>query len=226
MKLKLYYHPASTTCRPIMLLAAADKLAIDYQLVDLFTGENYQPAFTAINPNQAVPYLEDGEFRMGESSAILKYLAEKHDSTAYPKDLRMRARVNERMDWFNTGLYRDLGYGFIYPQVIDSYRYSQPEVQSATLAHAREKAKKWLKILDENIIGPKNSFVCGSQLTLADYLGACMITLGEVIRLDYSAYPNLARWLGTMKSLPYWKGVHQGFSQFIAMCRDASFEAL
>ena len=224
--MKLYYHPASTTCRPIMLLAAADKLALDYQLVDLFTGENYQQAFTAINPNQAVPYLEDGDFRLGESSAILKYLADKHDSPAYPKDLQRRARVNERMDWFNTGLYRDLGYGFIYPQVIESHRYSQPEVQSAALAHAGRNAKKWLKILDENIIGPQHSFVCGDQPTLADYLGACMITLGEVIHLDYSAYPNVERWLGNMKLLPYWSGVHQGFLQFVAMCEGAQFEGL
>ena len=210
-----------------MLLAAADKIAVDYQLIDLFGGENYQPAFTAINPNQAVPYLEDGTFRLGESSAILKYLADKHDSPAYPGDLQKRARVNERMDWFNSGLYRDLGYGFIYPQIIDAYRYPQAEVQAATLAHTREKAKKWLNILDEKIIGPDHPFVCGGELSLADYFGACMITLGEVIRLDYSAYPNLTRWLGNMKSLPYWSEVNGAFySQFLAMCKDGTFEGL
>ncbi len=210
-----------------MLLAAADKIAVEYQLVDLFTGENYQPAFTATNPNQAVPFLEDGEFRLGESSAILKYLADKQNSPVYPKDLQKRARVNERMDWFNTGLYRDLGYGFIYPQVIDAYRYPEAEIQAATLAHAREKAKKWLKILDENILGGKNSFVCGDGPTLADYLGACMITLGEVIRLDYSPYPNLGRWLGAMKSLPYWTAANEVFyTQFVAMYKDTQFEGL
>lgn len=225
--MKLYYHPASTTCRPIMLLASADKLTIDYQLVDLFTGENYQPAFTAINPNQAVPYLEDGDFRLGESSAILKYLADKHNSPAYPNVLQLRARVNERMDWFNTGLYRDLGYGLVYPQVIESYRYPQLEVQAATLAHSREKVKKWLKVLDEKIIGSKHSFVCGDELTLADFLGVCMITLGEVIRLDYSSYPNLSRWLAKMKSLPYWSQVNEIFySQFVAMGKDATFEGI
>ncbi len=225
--MKLYYHPASTTCRPIMLLVAAEKIAVDYQLVDLFNGENYQPAFTAINPNQAVPFLEDGEFALGESSAILKYLADKQNSPAYPKDLRMRARVNERMDWFNTGLYRDLGYGFIHPQVIDAYRYPEPEVQAATLAHAREKANKWLNILDANIVGRKNSFVCGDDPTLADYFGACILTLGDVIRLDYSGYPNLTRWLDAMKSLPYWAGANEDFySQFVAMCKDKPFEEL
>jgi len=30
--MKLYYHPVSTTCRPIMLLAAAEKIALDYHL--------------------------------------------------------------------------------------------------------------------------------------------------------------------------------------------------
>jgi len=135
--LKLYYHPASTTCRPIMLLAAADKLALDYQLVDLFTGENYQQAFTAINPNQAVPYLEDGDFRLGESSAILKYLADKHDSPAYPKDLQRRARVNERMDWFNTNYYREWAYHLIYPQVFPTHLRSPDVAQKATLDFER-----------------------------------------------------------------------------------------
>ena len=37
--MKLYYHPASTTCRPIMLFAAEAGIDIEYQLVDLFTGE-------------------------------------------------------------------------------------------------------------------------------------------------------------------------------------------
>jgi len=65
-----------------------------------------------------------------------------------------------------------------------------------------------------------------AQTTLADYLGACMISLGEVIHLDYSAYPNVERWLGNMKSLPYWSGVHQGFLQFVAMCEGTQFEGL
>lgn len=225
--MKLYYHPASTTCRPIMLLAAADKIALDYQLVDLFSGENYQPAYAAINPNQAVPYFEDGEFRLGESSAILKYLADKHNSPAYPKDLQKRARVNERMDWFNTGFYRDFGYGLIYPQVIDVYRYPDAAMQAASLARAREKSKKWLKVLDEKIIGAKNAFVCGDQPTLADYLGACMVSLGEVVRIDCSTYPNVTRWLGNTKALACWNGANEGFyTQFVAMCKDGQFEGL
>ena len=78
------------------------------QVVDLFTGEHTQPPFEAINPNHLVPVLEDGDFRLTESSAILKYLADKTGSPLYPKDLQQRARVNERMDWVNTQLCREL----------------------------------------------------------------------------------------------------------------------
>jgi glutathione S-transferase len=143
--MKIYYHPVSTTCRPIMLSAAAERSDIELHLVDLFAGENYQEPYTAINPNQAVPVLEDGDFLLAESSAILKYLADKFRSASYPADLQSRARVNERMDWFNTGLYRDLGYGLIYPQVIDAYRHSDDAVHRANLASARGKATRWLK---------------------------------------------------------------------------------
>ena len=119
--MKLYFHPISTTSRPITLFAADHGLQLDYEVVDLFAGEQVQPAYRAINPNQAVPVLEDGDFRLTESSAILKYLADKVGTTAYPQDLRLRARINERMDWFNTTLSRDFGHGFVYPQVLPTH---------------------------------------------------------------------------------------------------------
>jgi len=210
-----------------MLFAAAEKLNIEYHVIDLFSGEQCQPAFADINPNQAVPFLEDNDFRLAESSAILKYLADKQKSPAYPTDPHERARINERMDWFNTGLYRDLGYGLVYPQVLDGYRHTDSGVQSATLTQARERTKKWLKILDEHLIGPQSSYVCGSRLTLADFLGVCMITLGDVIRIDYSAYPNLSRWLATMKAVPYWEEVNDAFyTYFVGGYKDTPFEGL
>ena len=38
--MKLYYHPVSTTSRPVVLFATESGIDLDYQLVDLFTGEN------------------------------------------------------------------------------------------------------------------------------------------------------------------------------------------
>jgi len=210
-----------------MLFAADSGLDIDFKVVDLFTGEHLQEAYAAINPNRQVPVLEDGDFRLTESSAILKYLADKAGSPAYPSDLRKRARVNEMMDWLNTGLYRDLGYGLIYPQVLPNYRRPDDKVQAGTLAWGRDKGRSWLKILDENLIGPRNAYLCGDQITLADYLGAPMLTLGEVIRIEYSAYRNINRWLGNMKARPSWAKMNEAFyAHFVTPVKDAPFEGL
>ena len=82
--------------------------------------------------------LEDGDFRLTESAAILRYLAEKIDSAAYPKDLKQRARVNEVMDWFNSNFYRDWGYGLIYPQLFPHLKREDDKVaQRRTSTGAR-----------------------------------------------------------------------------------------
>jgi len=224
--MKLYYHPVSTTSRPILLLAADDGIALEHEVVDLFTGAHLQPAFTRVNVSQQVPVLEDGDFRLTESSAILKYLAEKTGSSAYPADLQKRARINETMDWFNTGLYRDLGYGLVYPQVLPNFKREDAAVQQANLAWSREKARRWLGILDKDIIGD-NAYLCGNDLSIADYFGIGMLSAGEVAHLDYAQWPNLSRWIATMKARPTWGQVHEGFyTYFVAPYKDAAFEGL
>ncbi|MDP1901606.1 MAG: glutathione S-transferase family protein [Rubrivivax sp.] len=224
--MKLYYHPVSTVSRPVLLLAADEGIALEHELVDLFTGAHLKPDFTAVNPSQQVPVLEDGEFRLTESSAILKYLAEKTGSAAYPRDLQKRARVNEVMDWFNTGLYRDLGYGLVYPQVLPNHKREDPAVQKANLAWSRDRARRWLGILDQEIIGDRK-YLCGNELSIADDQGICMLTLGEVAHLDYAPWPKVSRWIATMKARPNWGKVNEGFyTYFVAPYKDAAFEGL
>ena len=117
-------------------------------VVDLMTGEHLKPSLRRINPSGLVPVLEDGDFRLTESSAILKYLADKIGSPAYPKDLQKRARVNELMDWFNTNFYRDFGYGLVYPQIFPHHKRRSDEAQTGAVEWGKDKAKFWLGVLD------------------------------------------------------------------------------
>jgi glutathione S-transferase len=224
--MKLYYHPVSTSCRTIMLFAAENGVDLELRLVDLMKGEHLREPYGAINPNRLVPLLEDDGFRLTESSAILKYLADKTGSATYPKDLRKRARVNERMDWINCNFYRDFGYGLCYPQLFPNHRRANDAVQAATIAWGKEKSKTWLKILDEHIIGPSQKFLCGDEITIADHFGAPIVTLGEAIRCNFSLYPNLTRWLGNMKALRSWSKVNEAFYGLVGSIREVSFEAV
>jgi glutathione S-transferase len=224
--MKLYYHPISTTSRPIMLFAAESGIPLEMQVVDLFTGEHMQPTYAKLNPNRLVPTLEDGDFVLTENSAILKYLAEKTHSPAYPADLKQRARVNERMDWTNTQLCIDLVYGLVYPQIFDSHKRRSDEAQTATLERACGRAKTWLKVLDESFLGSANSYLCGDRITLADYHAAPYVALAEVIGSDLAEYPNVRNWLGRMKALKSWKKTYEVIDGYAASLKGRPMVAV
>jgi len=116
--MKLYYHPLSATSRPILQFCANAGITYEAIVIDLMTGEHFKEPYASLNPNCMVPAIDDDGFVLTESSAILKYLAEKYQSSTYPSDLKQRARVNEMIDWFNANLYREYGYHLIYPQIL------------------------------------------------------------------------------------------------------------
>lgn len=223
--MKLYMHPVSMTSRPVRLFIAENGIDVDEQVVDLMTGEHMQPAYASVNPSRLVPVLEDGDLRLTESSAILKYLADKIDSPAYPKDLKQRAKVNEAMDWFNTNFYRDFGYGLCYPQLFPHHKRPTDDVQKATVAWGKEKSQGWLQILNDHFLAGKK-YLCGDSITIADYFGVCLLTLGDITRCDFSKYPNVARWVETMKQLPSWNAVNEVLYGFAAQVKDQPFETV
>jgi glutathione S-transferase len=220
--MKLYMHPVSMTSRPVRLFIAESGINVEEVLVDLMKGEHLQETFAAVNPSKMVPVLEDGDLRLTESSAILKYLADKADSPAYPKDLKQRAKVNEAMDWFNSNFYRDFGYGLCYPQLFPHHKRPAEAVQKATLEWARERAQAWLKILNDNILGDRR-YLVGNSITIADYFGVCLLTLGEITRCDWSKYPNVNRWVDTMKQLKSWGKVNEVLYGFAGQVKDQQF---
>jgi len=224
--MKLYMHPVSMTSRPVRLFIAENGIPCDEQVVDLMTGEHYKEPFVAVNPNRLVPVLEDGDFRLTESSAILKYLADKVGSPAYPKDLKQRAKVNEMMDWLNTNFYREYAYNLIYPQLFPHMKRPTEDVQKATLEWGKERAKGWLQVLNDHWIGPDRQYLCGNQISIADYLGAAFVTLGEIVRCDFSPYPNVQRWLGNVKKLKSWPKVNEVFDGYKASVKDQAFNAI
>lgn len=224
--MKLHHHPASSTSRGVMLFAAESGIAYEPVVVDLFTGEHLGEHYSALNPNKLVPMLENGSFRLTECSAILKYLAESTGSPAYPAEPRQRASVNERMDWFNTQFNRDYLYGFVYPQIFPTHRRPDAQVHRATLRWHAPKARHWLDVLDAGILGAGNAYVCGDAITLADYLGAPMVALGEAAGIDFALWPNVQRWLARMKALRSWKGVFATIDGYAASLAGQQFEPL
>src|SRR5688572_2434206 len=80
----------------------ADELGLEYERINAggSYGINNTPEYLAKNPNGLVPVMEEGEFVLYESNAIVRYLSARYSGGAlWPPDLRERADVDRWMDW-------------------------------------------------------------------------------------------------------------------------------
>ena len=220
--MKLHCHPVSTSSRTVLLFLAEANIPCESVIVDLMTGAQTKAPFINLNPSGQVPVLEDEDFVLTQSSAILKYLADKVNSPAYPKDLKERARINERMDWINTNYYREWGYHLVYPQVFPHHVRTPDAAQTATVEWGRAQGEKWLKVLDSKVLG-SNKFLCGDKITIADYFGAEILAAADLIGQTYTRFPNIDRWMASMRALPGWKKVNEATDGFAASLKGKTF---
>ena len=221
--MKLLYHPISTVCRPVMQLCKDYDVDCEMVLVDLMTGEHMQAPYASLNPNCLVPTLEDDDLILTESSAILKYIADKHGLPVYSHDLKQRAKVNEIMDWFNVNFYRDYGYHLIYPQLFPHHRREPELANEVTIVWGRDKSIKWLTILNDYYLGDGRNYLCGNEITIADYFGSGIISLGDAISVNLSGFTNIKKWMDGLRRRPSWKEVYEIFDGYCASLRDKEF---
>jgi glutathione S-transferase len=83
-------------------------------------------------------------------------------------------------------------------------------------------SQNWLRLLNDYWIGSK-SYLCGDEITIADYFGSGIVTVGELIGCDFAAYPNIQRWLANVKKLPSWSGQNQEFYGLREMIKGQAF---
>jgi glutathione S-transferase len=212
--MKLYILAVSNTSRPVRVLIGENKLPVEEVALDFYAGEHAKEPYTLMNPNALVPTLEDDGFILTESSTIMKYLADKFNLPVYPKGLKERAKVNEMMDWFNTGFYRDYAYNVVYPQIYPHHKRPDDTTQKGTIEWGKMQTQKWLKVLNDHWLGKGNKFLCGNQMTIADIFGAALLTSGHVIRNEFKDYPNIDRWLKEVGKLPSWKTANEAVDGF------------
>jgi glutathione S-transferase len=221
--MKLYCDPISTTSRPVMMLAAELGLPVEIEKVDLMAGGNQAPEYLAINPNGIVPFLVDGDLKLGESAAILKYLARKAGSELYPSDPIAQIKVDEAISWFSTQFHEYFCIMVCYPNMGVPHG-APPEFLQAMTALGREHAPRWLKVLDGCMLAGRD-YVAGEQVTIADFLALSYVLLGGLAAYDFSPYPNIEAWIARMQARPSYEPTFAAFTvmaQFFASQKAAA----
>lgn len=79
-KMKLYGDVGSQGTRTVLSLLNIAKIPYDFVKVSIDNFETRTKAFTELNPFSHIPFLIDGDFKLGESSAILQYICQKYPS--------------------------------------------------------------------------------------------------------------------------------------------------
>lgn len=72
---------------------AVGEVGLEYERFDIggAFGKNREPAYLAMNPNGLVPTLQDGDFILWESNAIVRYLAREYGAESLNPPTRERA---------------------------------------------------------------------------------------------------------------------------------------
>jgi len=93
--LRLYHYWSSVCSQKVRMCLAEKGLDWESRHVDIFAFENYQPAYTALNPKAVVPTLDHDGKVLIESNIILEYLEDvfPNDTPLRPQDLFARSTM-------------------------------------------------------------------------------------------------------------------------------------
>jgi glutathione S-transferase len=162
--MKVYGHPISTCTRKVLTTLAEKQAKFDFVLVDLMTGAHKKPDHLARQPFGQIPALEDGDFSLYESRAIIRYLDETLPGQALrPKDARGRAIMEQWMS-VETSNFTPHAMTYIYQHFFGPMRGQQPDL--AKVEEAKPKLDKCLEIMDKRLSSVPH--FAGDSFSLAD----------------------------------------------------------
>jgi len=161
-KVTIHGVTASMNCLGPLLLAKHKEVG-DLQVC--MPGEQSQSEeYKKIVPFGGVPGMEDEKkkFSMGESGAILRYLAREYAKELYPEDAEKRGRIDWAMDRFHSGMYNDCA-----ATIYVAMGFAEAPEKKEDLKAAGEKASAGLADFARVFLNQK--FVGGENLSIADF---------------------------------------------------------
>ena len=126
-------------------------------------------AYKAINPNQKVPTLVDGEVCIWESNAIIRYLTDAYGNDALPeKTPALRARSDMWIEWYQNTVNAN------FTNVFHHGVRLRPERRDPVLKQKSLEAVHQSFALFDRIVA-RQDFIAGDHLTLGDVpMAACL----------------------------------------------------
>ena len=193
----LYYWTTPNGHKITMFLEEA-VLGYSIKPVNIGKGDQFDPAFLEISPNNRIPAIVDHDPAGGgkpisvfESGAILLYLAGK-TGQFIPRDLRGQVETLEWLMWQMGGL------GPMAGQNHHFAIYAPEKLPYAIDRYVKETSRLY-GVLNKRLKG--RDFIVGKQYTIAD-MAAYPWVIPERQGQDMNDFPNLKRWHAAIRARP------------------------
>ena len=184
----------------IMLEECGQRLGRDWQAhpINIGTGDQFQPAFLDISPNNKIPAMVDPNGPNGkpmhlfESGAILLYLASKFNRFLPKSD----AAKFETLQWL---MFQMGGVGPMLGQAHHFRIYAPEKIDYAYDRYTNE-AKRLYGVLDKQV--QKHPYIAGKQYTVADIATFPWLRSWQNQGIDWKNYPALKDWFDRVSERP------------------------
>ncbi|WP_405231979.1 glutathione S-transferase N-terminal domain-containing protein [Lentisalinibacter salinarum] len=185
--IEFYYWPTPNGKKVAIML---EECGLDYELrpVDILKGEQFEPEFLAVSPNNKIPAIVDrdgpgGGFPLFESGAILQYLAER-SGRFLPRETAARYRV---LEWLN---FQVASLGPMLGQCGHFLGYA-PERIPYAIERYRNEALRLYGVLDRRLEG--REWLAGDY-SIADMAVYPWIDVRWLHEIDIDEFPNVRHW--------------------------------
>ena len=165
-----------------------EEVALPYQVVsvDIGKGEQFEPAFLAVNPNNKIPAIVDEETGQSffESGAILLYLAEK-SGQLLPDNANDKWQVIQWLMWQMAGQGPMLG---------QAHHFLQFNPGKSEYAEERyfQEARRLYGVLDKQL--EQKRYVAIDELTIADIAVWPWVSRYQFQKIDLHDFPHVLEW--------------------------------
>lgn len=201
-RLLLYKQTASPPSNAVIMLGELIGLKFDYKEPALLKLEHKSPEFKKINPMGTIPVLQDGDFIVSESHAIMKYLLGKYGDESherlYPRDVRQRAIVDQCL-FYDAGVYFNRLRYVSFPTLMAGFgKPTQAQLDDIDESY-------W--VLEAYL--QNNKYIATNHLTIADLsLGTTTTAMQVIHKMDENRYPRCAEWLALLKSEEFFEKIN------------------
>ncbi|MGE3396071.1 MAG: glutathione S-transferase family protein [Sphingomonas sp.] len=173
-----------------------EELELPYTLhvIDLSSGAQKEPWFTAINPNGRIPAIVDranDDFPLFESGAIMLYLAERAGQLI-PAEEKGRSRVVQWLMFQMSGLGPMMGQANVFTRYF-------PEHLPAAIKRYRRESRRLLEVLDGHLAG--HEYLAGDY-SIADIANFAWARIHEWPGVSIDGLDHLRRWIDAIAARP------------------------